>query len=1205
MTKILLLLAALGGTLGLAAQSSFQFAGPTTVSEALGEVTTATLDLDALRAGLKPAPDEFSGQKSSTVITLPLPDGSFADFTAYGSPLLDNHPELGSYKLTGPWGGGRIATSAAGVSAVVRGPRGYVIIDPLGDGSGRYRVTEYSRFMALAAAEQGALACGYDDEAMPDYAGMELNHDLEEMGADAGAMKAGNEARELRVYDLIITCTGEFAQRFGGTEASVLDAFNVAVNAINSIFENEIGIRMNLVEVPGLIYLDPAVDPYVNANEGGALLGQIIGAFNTNNVSVSEYDLGHLLTGGCTDVGGVVSGSACNDNSKTRGVTCVGGSITGAALRIMAHEVAHQFGVSHSWNNCPGSEGQRASGTAFEPGSGTTIMSYAGACGNQNIGGEQAYYHVGSLQQFLSFTRVTGAAACATVEETENLTPQVSFDYADDFFIPVSTPFRLEGSGTDANGDELTFVWEQFDLGPASDIRDPEGNAPLFRTIFPTTEGNVRYFPNLSRIVDGVDANSERLPTYSRDLTFRLVARDNNPAAGGVDWEQLHFFSDESAGPFVVNDPAGDDWRVGEYREVTWDVANTDQAPVNCKRVNIVMSTDGGETFDVVLVEDVANSGSAFVTVPAAALDGESANGSALLMVEAADNIFLNVNANQFVVRPPAVPGFTLEPELRYDEICLPEVVTVELATGSILDFDNEIALSVEATSVPAGTEVAFSSETVTPGDAATLTVDLSDVRFSGRMELTVVAVAEGQDTARRTILLDVTDNDYSDLATTSPDEGTTGIILSTEFEWTDAANADTYDIQIATSPTFSDTTLFEEATDLDDTDYRPGEFFAANTLYFWRIRPTNVCGPGEWLAPNSFRTINSQCSPYASTDTPIGLPGTGGSFERESLLFIEESGTISDVNLPNVKLNYNFVSALKITLVSPAGTEVVLYDEKCFSTNKIDLGFDDDAPRSVACPPDDRRVFTPLEELAGFVGEDTFGEWTLRVEGSETGGSAGNIESWNIEFCADVVATPPSRVNNTATEVEPNDRAVIVKQKLSTTSTAFASNEVTYTITESPASGRLLLYGNEVSVGDEFTQADINGLGLFYENTDATAETDDFGFVVTTPDGGYLAVAYHDILIFEGAVVSTDEASELAAGLTAFPNPVGDVLSVRWTTAVNRTISLELLDLTGRVLQQQRTDGAAKAATVRTAGLPAGVYLLRVDGAVRRVVKR
>lgn len=1181
-------------TLGLSAQFS-----PFQLSDKSAATQIATLDLAGLKAELQKAPGELTQKRSKVQLNLPLPSGGVGTFTAFDADLLPEHEALGSYKLTSDWGSGRIAISPEGMSAVLRGPDGYFIIQPSEDIPGAYQIVDYEDLMHLLSHAHGNPSCGYDEAAMPDYQQIEI-------GADAGATvtekAAGGEARELRVYDLIMTNTGEFARNLFGTNATqeqVLGAFNEATSTVNAIFENEIGIRMNLVEVPGLIYLDPATDPYVNADEGTALLGQVIGAFTANNVSLDRYDLGHLFTARCNDVGGVVSGRACTPQGKTRGITCVSRNVVASALRIMAHEIAHQFAVSHTWNNCPGNEQQRAGNTAFEPGSGTTIMSYAGTCGSNNIGGEQSYYHVGSVEQFLRYTREGGAEECATVVETSNFSPEVAFDYEDGFYIPVSTPFRLEGSATDANDDNLTYNWEQFDLGPAVDIREPQGDAPLFRSLRPTEDGNVRYFPSLEDIVDGETSLGETLPTYERTLTFRLVARDNNAEAGGVDWKQVEFFTDEAAGPFLVDNPTDTQWRVGDYQEITWDVANTDKAPVNCKRVDLLLSVDGGDNFDITLATDVPNIGNAFVTVPA-----EGITDQARIMVAAADNVFLNVNSSAFSVAPADVPTFTLESSLRFQEICLPDVVTAQLESGSILDFTSPINLSVDQAALPEGVNVSFGQTTLVPGEATDYAVDLSEVRYSGLLNIPLLAVVNN-DTMRRNLLLEVTDNDYSDLATILPSEGTTGVVLSTDFGWTDAANAETYDIQIASSPTFSEESLFVEAADLEVTDFTPEDFFAANTVYYWRVRPTNSCGAGDWTPTNSFRTVNTSCASYKPDDLPVRMPGNGPAFSRESTQFVEASGTISDLNLPNVNIRYAFASNITITLVSPAGTEVTVYKEKCFSSNLVDLGFDDEAPNEVSCPASDSRVFIPEESLAAFKGENTFGEWKLRVDVSETGGSAGTIENWEVEFCADINAAPPQSISNTATECPPGERSVILRERLEVTSTEYGSDGIIYTLTGTPRSGTLTLYGRELAVGDTFGQDDINGNGLFYVNTDVETEIDEFRFVVNTPDGGYLPVTVHDISIFEGAVVSTEAADRLASELNVFPNPTGGTLAIRWSTTINRDLELQLFNLNGQLLQRRVVNGATKAAGMDLTDLPAGVYLLRIDGAVRRVVKR
>lgn len=1205
MIKALLTLVTFASLTSLFAQSVFEFTDIAANNEQ-AHVRTVRVDVDGVRRQLNKAPAEFSQKSSKAIIELPLPDGSFLKYSAWNADQLPKHKNLGSYRVVNEYGSGRIAVSPYGISGVVQGPDGYFVIEAIDEETGIYQVAGYADFMEIVQQAEGALSCGYDDFDSPDFTGLELNEAGKKLGVVAGAVpgnaKAGNMEREMRQYDLIMTNTGEFAQsRTDGTYEGVLAAFNTAANTINAIFEPQVGVRMRLIEIEGLIYLDPNTDPYSNAANGSGLLGQVIEGFDANMVDPGSYDLGHIFTIGCDNgLGGIVSGAACTPG-KTRGVTCVGGSVVGAALRIMAHEVAHQFTVSHSWNNCPSSQEQRASNTAFEPGSGTTLMSYAGACGSENIGGAQAYYHSGSLEQFLFFTREGGAAGCATIIETDNFTPDVDLNYEDDFFIPVSTPFRLEGSATDANDDEILFNWEQFDLGPASEVRNPRGNAPLFRSFAPSTTGNVRYFPNLINLVNDIRTLGETLPTYSRDMTFRLNAYDYNPEAGGADWEMVHFFTEEDAGPFVVNNPVNDTFNVGDYQEITWDVAGTNLMPVNCRKVNILLSKDGGRTFDEVLASDVPNTGSVFVTVPSGAVTDE-----ARVMVEAADNIFLNVNSTDFVIEEADTPGFTLESTVRFQQLCLPDVLSTQFSSSSILGFDETITLAVEADSLPEGTSFEFSQVEIAPGESSNLQVNFNEAPFNGPISVTVLAITSSLDTARRQIFLDVVDNNFSDLVTLLPEEGTGGVGLGTTFDWTDATNAETYDIQIATSAAFNDEDIFKEASGLRESTFAPTNmFFDPNQLYFWRIRPTNACGDADWISTNSFRTQNVSCDKYEPSDLPQNLPNSGG-LTRSSTIFVSDMGTINDLNVPNVRIRYNFVSNIRLNLVSPAGTSVILYDRRCLSTNTLNMGFDDNALSQVECPPDDARVFFPVGNLSDFEGEEIFGEWRLEVFIAEGGGSAGAIEAWNVEFCSATSALAPERISNNPTPVPSLRATAIIPANLEATSANYSAVDVNYTVTELPDNGRLLLYGRVLLLGDVFDQADINALGLKYEHTIGGTESDFFGFVVTTPDGGYLPITNHSIIIDEDAeVVSNKEVSELDAGLEVFPNPVATELTIRWAAPVNRALTLELFDLNGRRLRSTTVQGTAKAGSINTESLVAGVYLLRIDGAVRRIVKQ
>ena len=80
----------------------------------------------------------------------------------------------------------------------------------------------------------------------------------------------------------------------------------------------------------------------------------------------------------------------------------------------------------------------------------------------------------------------------------------------------------------------------------------------------------------------------------------------------------MAFKAFEGAGPFRVKNPNTFNqlWQVGEYEPVTWDVANTDKAPVNCTKVNIRLSLDGGQTYPIMLAEGTENDGSQYVLVP-------------------------------------------------------------------------------------------------------------------------------------------------------------------------------------------------------------------------------------------------------------------------------------------------------------------------------------------------------------------------------------------------------------------------------------------------------------------------------------------------------------------------------------------------------------------------------------------------------------
>ncbi|NLB13682.1 MAG: hypothetical protein GX826_06680, partial [Gammaproteobacteria bacterium] len=103
------------------------------------------------------------------------------------------------------------------------------------------------------------------------------------------------------------------------------------------------------------------------------------------------------------------------------------------------------------------------------------------------------------------------------------------------------------------------------------------------------------------------------------------------------------------AGPFKVNTPlASDIWYGGAAGAVSWDVANTNLPPVNCSSVDVLVSLDGGNSFDHVAAQGVPNTGSANVITP---IVGTTIN-TARVAVMCSDNVFFNVSQANFTIMP-------------------------------------------------------------------------------------------------------------------------------------------------------------------------------------------------------------------------------------------------------------------------------------------------------------------------------------------------------------------------------------------------------------------------------------------------------------------------------------------------------------------------------------------------------------------------
>ncbi|MEL7020313.1 MAG: reprolysin-like metallopeptidase [Bacteroidota bacterium] len=1170
------------------------------------------LDFESFTKILATAPQESATLKKELLITLPLPDGSLETFAVVESSVMEaklqaKYPQIRSFVVWGterPDVHGRVEYSPNGFNAFLSSQSGSMFISPIAKGNTDYYFAYTLDNYDYTVAGMPVASCGYNPATMPpgsfDHLKTDevIGHDHEH---DTHTTKNAGSELPVRKYRFALACTGEYAQGHGGTVASVLASYNTAVNRVNEIFETEVGVRMILIDnVEEIIFLDPDTDPYQNSNVGTALLGQNEAVLN-RFIPPTAYELGHVFTAGCTDVGGVVNGSACGQG-KARGVTCHStNNVVVIAQGVMAHEIAHQFGTSHSWNNCPGSDGQRAGEAAFEPGSGTTIMSYNGACGPENNipGRREDYYHVGSLVQYTRFTREEPFGPCGTQEFLGNTEPIIEWTYDNGFYIPVNTPFELNTTAVDMEDqDRLTYCWEQYDLGPPTPLGRPILNAPLFRTFAAVPETS-RVFPRMASVVGNIEEIDEVLPTYSRDLTFRCTVRDNHPGSGAAVWEEVKFKATESAGPFLVTSPNADsvEWEVGSYQEITWDVANTNGSLVNCQRVDIRLSMDGGFTYPVTLAEGVRNDGSEFVVIP------DVTGTRTRVRVEASDNVFFDISNANFTLTPATTPGYALQIGPSFQQLCQPASANLVVETTSLLEYDSLVTISI-VEGLPEGAVATIENETLVPGENTNITIDFSAVDIDEEITVVLQAIAGSSDTLFRSFDIDVVNNDFSALVQTSPSNGVVGIDAPV-FEWVPSPNANTYDFEVATSPLFGDSRIVTE-TGLTDITYTPDFVLEENTVFYWRVRANNECGVGEFTIPFAFRTQAISCAALQPEDTPITLSGSGQQ-TRESLILVQSQGTINDMNIPIIQGQYQTINGLRFTVISPDGKEAVLFDQKCGATSTFEAGFDDQAPTALACPPINGVLMRPQDPLAVFNGDNTQGLWTLRVEVVEPGfGGGGSIDNWEIEFCGNLSPSAPFLVNNETWALPPNTRSQITPDFLLAEDANNTSEEIFYTIVSAPEHGTLYLYDEQpLSVGDRFRQVDINSNNLYYEHEGNEATEDKFVFTVEDTESGWFGTPTFNISIDESAVVNTTEVS-LDEYVQLFPNPVQQgELTVVIGQSPQLFKRMNIISAQGQLISTQSLAQAANRWTINTGQFATGIYFLQLETSMGTVVKR
>jgi subtilisin-like proprotein convertase family protein len=782
-----------------------------------------------------------------------------------------------------------------------------------------------------------------------------------------------------RSYRFAMTTTGEYSNYHGAfSEADsslVMSAVVTTVDRVNDVFEQDLTMRLILIDnVEDIFYYDPITDPF-----SGSSSGSMISQNQTNTDAVigsGNYDLGHIVSTGGDGLASL--GVVCSNGFKARGVTGIS-MPEGDPFDIdyVAHEIGHQLGANHTQNNpC-----YRNNTTAMEPGSASTIMGYAGICPPNVQTNSDAYFHAISIQEM---NAVLTSNSCHQIITLNNVAPVAN--PLTNKSIPHSTPFVLDVIATDGDGDVLTYNWEQMDneVGP---IMPPEGTnaqGPMFRSIFATTDSK-RYFPNLTAISTGVPYEWEVLPSVNRNMDFRVTVRDNSIAPGCTDEQDITLDVEDTAGPFLVTSQnTATTWLETEFVTITWDVANTDLAPVSCSNVDILISYDSGLTYPTTIVSSTPNNGSAIFAVPIGTTT------TARIMVKCSDNVFFDINNTDITINA-GIPSFNINTNPSSATVCDDQSISFTLESSSILGYTDPITLSV--TDLPAGATSSIAVNPIIPGNNTSILIDNLD-GSSGIFPIKIIGVS-GPINKDTTFNLTVENAPITPILS-SPANGSIGAVTNPSLTWNSLPNAISYEYQVSTAANGGNVVNSGSST---STSVVISPDLELSTLYFWRVRATNNCGVSPWSDEWTFET--GTCIIKSANGLPISISPNGTPTIISSFT-IQDKGTITDLNILDLTGTHTYVSDLNFTLILPDGTSNAFWSDPCNNQDNFDINFDDEAASSnYPCPPIDGGTYQPDNPLSIFDTKQIKGEWKLSVF-DDFDADGGTLDSWGVEICLD-----------------------------------------------------------------------------------------------------------------------------------------------------------------------------------------------------------
>ncbi len=1084
---------------------------------------TFSLDLEVLGKILKKAPMRFSEKAKAgiPVLPIPMPGGAFMDFNFVEAPVMRpelaaKFPEIKTYagwSKDDPTAYMRFGISPKGFHAMILSAMHSTVYIDVFAGN---ETEHYICYFKKDYHRDDPFACHFDDLPENQIPNTPIPQYL-------NTKSAGD--CQFREYALALACTGEYASYHGGTKPDVMAAFNTAMARINGIYERDLDVTMVMVaNNDDLIFLNAFTDPYTN-NNGGDMLQQNQTTCD-DIIGFANYDIGHVFsTGG----GGVAYlGSTCG-NFKAGGVTGLSNPVGDPFyVDYVSHEMGHQFGGRHTFNSNQGNCSGNQSGVAsVEPGSGSTIQAYAGICGNHNVqNNSDDYFHAYSLNE-MGIHIAGNGGNCAELMPNGNNAPAVTVPSAQ-YNVPVRTPFVLTAEGSDPDTNNmLTYCWEQMDPESANMPPSPNNTGgPAFRSLPPVVSPS-RFFPNLNAVVNNMNETWEVLPAVNREMNFRCTVRDNNSGGGCTGETDVTLNFSANAGPFLVTEPNTNAvvWNAIMMEAVTWDVANTNSAPVNTSTVDIFLSIDGGLTFSDTLLMGTPNDGSEMVQVPNVVSD------EARIMVKGGNNVFFDISNENFSIEGPLMPTFTMSASPAIQEACPDDEAEFVFDLLSFVGFDETVSFS--ATGIPTGAVVDFQPSSLMPPGVVTMVMDSLENAVPGNYLIEVEAMATSV-TQSVTVELIVLEEITAAVALSSPPDGATAVTpIGSVLDWNDMGAATNYILEVAYDPSFQTLVFNENVTDSHfDLPALP-----IGQVYYWRVKGMNSCGEGPYSPFYAFQTGSLNCNTYNSSDVPLNIPtNNGGSVF--SALQVNDDFSISSIYL-HTDITHTWVGDLQGIIIGPDGTSAFLFDRPgvpavqggCNGSDMF-VGFSDTATNTAndledTCDPSPPAIegdFQPIDPFANFTGKSSAGTWTLSIGDLFPADDDGTLDSWYMEICGAVIYPAATLLNNNILAVPQGMSENITQGFLETQG---IPAQTTYIVLTPPENGMLYLQNVPLGIGSSFTQMDINDGSLSYTHDGSMTTTDNFIFDVENDTSEWLHNQLFQIEIIGNTLAASAELTQ------------------------------------------------------------------------------